>query len=71
MTTFGTLNPDGSFTNVREIKQSDLMKCPFMILMADHYRNDGTCKCNDPEHREFMKKNWEYTDDDFRGKGLI
>lgn len=68
---FGTLNPDGTLTNVRFIKQSDIGRCPFFIMVAEHYREDGSCKCNDPEHRKMMKKEWEYTEEDFRRAGLI
>lgn len=47
MTTFARLQPDGSLTEVREIAQSSLLKCPHVIMMAEHYREDGTCRCND------------------------
>jgi hypothetical protein len=47
------------------IKQSDILKCPFCIIDMDHYREDGSCKCNDPEHRAFMIANWEYKETDF------
>ncbi len=68
---FGTLIPDGELSNVRMIKQSDIGKCPFVIFDPSHYRDDGTCKCNDPEHREMMKREWEYTDDDFKRAGVL
>jgi hypothetical protein len=58
MTQFGTLNPDGTLTNVRVIKQGDLLKCPHVILVADHYREDGRCRCDDPAHR--VMKTWGY-----------
>jgi hypothetical protein len=66
MTTFGTLTENG-LTDVREIKQSDLQRCTFTILVADHYREDGSCKCNDKAHRAMMIKEWEYTQEDFKG----
>jgi hypothetical protein len=58
MTRFSTLNPDGSEINVREIRQSDIVKCPHVIFVADHYRADGSCRCNDPTHKEMRK--WGY-----------
>lgn len=67
VTQFGTLSPDGELTNVRSIKQADLRKCRFTILMADHYREDGSCKCDDSEHRKRMIKEWEYSVSDFQG----
>ena len=35
-------------TDIRQLAKSDLMKCPHYILVAEHYREDGTCRCNDP-----------------------
>jgi hypothetical protein len=69
MTTFGTLTKNG-LVNVREIKQSDLMKCRFAIFVAEHYREDGSCKCDDAEHRKFMIEEWEYDEDSFDGIAL-
>jgi hypothetical protein len=66
MTTFGTLNEDGTLTNVREIAQSSLMECPFAIMDQRHYRVDESCKCDDAQHREFMIKEWEYTEESFK-----
>jgi len=66
MIKFSTLNSDGSVTNVREIKREDMQKCPFSIMVADHYREDGTCKCDDEEHRKMMIKEWEYKKSDFK-----
>jgi hypothetical protein len=68
--TFGTLQPDGALTGVRQIKQSDLRACPFSILAAEHYREDGTCKCSDPEHRAMMIREWGYKPGDFKRVGL-
>ena len=56
--TFGTLTSDGTLTNVREISQSDIGRCPHVILMATHYRDDGTCRCDDESHTEM--KGWGY-----------
>ena len=68
---FGTLNPDGNLTNVRNIRHTDVRKCRFFILVHDHYREDGSCKCNDPEHRAMMIREWEYTEEQFEGIPLV
>ena len=68
---FGTLQKDGSVSNVRMIKQSDIGKCPHLILMPDHYRADGTCKCNDPKEQAMMIREWGYTKASFKGIKLI
>lgn len=43
---------------VRLIKQSDMRRCPHFIMMPSHYREDGTCRCDDPDHTEM--KEWGY-----------
>lgn len=64
---FSDMNDVGEESNVRSLKQSDILKCPFVIMVAEHYRTDGSCKCDDPEHRAMMIAEWEYTEDDFKG----
>ena len=64
----GTLHPDGTVTNIRMIKQSDMLKCPHCIVMPDHYREDGTCKCDDPVEQAMMIKEWGYKSKDFKVK---
>ena len=55
---FGTLDERGTLSNVRLIKQSDIGKCPFFIMVAEHYREDGSCKCNDEAYRTTVMKKW-------------
>ena len=43
-----------------------IVKCPFFIMVPEHYREDGTCKCDDPEHRRMMIREWGYAVDDFK-----
>lgn len=45
-------------TDVREIKQSDMQKCPHFIMVAEHYNADGSCKCNEREHG--IMEDWGY-----------
>lgn len=49
-------------TSSREINPH---RCPFLIMVGEHYREDGSCKCDDPEHRKFMIAEWEYSESDF------
>lgn len=37
------------------------------ILDPDHYRDDGSCKCDDAEYRKMMIKKWGYTESHFKG----
>lgn len=48
-------------------KQIDPSRCPHFILVGDHYREDGSCKCDDAQHRQYMIDNWDYSQDDFDG----
>jgi hypothetical protein len=54
-------------SEVRVIKQSSIAKCRFYILVPEHWRMDGTCKCDDAEHRAMMIKSWGYKKKDFDG----
>ena len=63
---FGTLQKDGTLTNVRTITQSSILKCPHCIMVLSHYREDGSCKCNDPEEQKMMIKEWGYSKKDFK-----
>lgn len=56
---FGTLHEDGTVSDMREIKQASIVACPFFIMMFEHYREDGSCRCDDPEHTEMAT--WGYT----------
>lgn len=58
MTMFGTLHPDGSLTNVRNLPQSAMMECPHFIMVSEHYRANNSCRCNDPKHTEMGE--WGY-----------
>lgn len=64
---FGTLHPDGTLTNRREIGFEDIGKCRFRIMVPEHYREDGSCRCDDAEHRQVMIQDWEYKEQDFEG----
>lgn len=57
-TEFGTLHPDGSYARSGSVKQSDMLKCPHVIMVFGHYRADGTCRCDDPAHVEMAE--WGY-----------
>lgn len=56
---------------VTTLKQADMLKCPFAIIALEHYRPDGTCKCDDREHRVHMRKEWGYKNTDFERAGIV
>lgn len=55
---------------MRTLKQSSILKCPHVIMIADHYREDESCKCDDPEERKMMIAEWGYSESDFDGVPL-
>jgi len=66
---FGTLTKDGGLVDVKIIKQSDILRCPQCIMVSSHYREDGTCKCDDKEEQAMMIKKWGYKKSDFKKAG--
>lgn len=43
---------------VRILKHADIRKCPHVIFVPEHYRDDGSCKCDDPT--ETVMATWGY-----------
>lgn len=59
MTQFSELSMgDLKETKIRTIRRSDIQKCPNTIMVASHYRDDSSCKCNDVS--ETVMKEWGY-----------
>ena len=42
----------------RDLSQASIRACPHYIFDMHHYREDGTCKCNDP--KEEVMRTWGY-----------
>jgi uncharacterized phage-associated protein len=40
------------------LKQSDMQKCEHFIMVPEHYRRDGSCRCDDVSHVEMDE--WGY-----------
>lgn len=39
-------------------KEINPHRCPHLIFAGEHYRDDGSCKCNDPD--ETVMAEWGY-----------
>jgi hypothetical protein len=50
---------------------ASIKMCPFVIMAPEHYRSDGTCKCNCAVERARMIREWDYTLEDFQREGLV
>jgi len=68
MTEFGKLTEDGVYTRLGEVSQADMLRCPFCIIDFAHYREDGTCRCDDPAEQDRMIRDWGYSREDFAPK---
>lgn len=55
---FGNLASDGTYAHVKSPPQSAMLKCPHFIMVAEHYRDDATCRCDDETHTEMSE--WGY-----------
>ncbi len=51
---------------VIRMSQIQVMNCPFLIIDSQHFREDGTCKCDDALERKKMIREWEYTEESFK-----
>jgi hypothetical protein len=51
---------------VRTMKRSDLAKCPHLIILPSHYRDDGSCRCNDRKHTEMKEWGYKWKDGQWR-----
>lgn len=49
-----------------EVRQIDPRRCQFYILSGEHYRADGSCKCDSASHRAIRMKEWGYKARDFK-----
>lgn len=58
MTEFGILDETGKYRHVRTLSQEVMRRCPHFIMVPEHYREDETCRCNDPGHAHMA--DWGY-----------
>lgn len=49
---------------IRILHSKDIQKCPHVIMVPEHYREDGSCRCTDPDHKEMVE--WGYVWEDGR-----
>jgi hypothetical protein len=44
------------------VVRAQFFSCPFTIIALEHWREDGSCKCNSAAERKRMMAEWEYTE---------
>ena len=60
--TFGDATEEHGLTNVRVISRDAILACPHVILAPQHYRADGSCRCDDPDHLEMHDYGYDWDD---------
>lgn len=59
-TLIGVHRPDPKeYRQNQRMAERNVRRCRWLIMVASHYRDDGTCRCDDPEHTEMQE--WGYT----------
>lgn len=56
---FFEVGPDG-IRFVAQLKHADIARCTFKIMVPEHYRSDGSCRCDDPTHTEMVDWGYEW-----------
>lgn len=52
--------------DVVNIEQDTIAQCPHFIFAPEHYRPDGTCRCNDKAHTEMKQWGYKWRDGQWR-----
>ena len=60
---FGTLNKDGVYTKTKTLQADVIRNCPHYIFDILHYHEDGSCRCNDEDHKEMITWGYEWKSD--------
>lgn len=62
------LQADGTVkqTLTRSLPQSAISACPHVIFDPTHYRADGSCRCNDKDHKEMNTWGYKWEDGQWR-----
>ena len=60
---FGTLHPDGTVTDRHEVSRASIGACPYYIFLPEHYREDGTCRCDDANHVEMVEAGYTWDEE--------
>jgi len=62
---FNEMDNQGRVTHIKTIKSADIGRCPTFILLASHYRDDGSCRHDEPFCEEDGCTNLKYKDEIF------
>jgi hypothetical protein len=61
MVEFGELDPEtGTYRHIRTMDQMSMRACPHFLMTPEHFRADGTCRCDDWNHKEMEQWGYEW-----------
>jgi hypothetical protein len=60
---------DGELVEI-SAREINPRRCPHLILVGEHYRDDGSCKCDDPNEKIMKKWGYKWRNGAWRGKDL-
>ena len=70
---FGSIDLGDPFTGegfrlniVRRLPRAAVAACPHVIMVPEHYREDDTCRCDDPDHTEMRRWGYRWRDGRWR-----
>lgn len=57
---FNTMDSEGHVTHIKTLSRDTIGRCPSFILLASHYRDDGSCRHDEPNCEEDGCTNLKY-----------
>ena len=63
---FSYFGPDKAEPINKSLSIAAVHGCKFLILDPEHYRDNKTCRCDDPDHE--VMSDWGYAWDEATGK---
>ncbi len=60
---FGILNENGIYTKTKTLQADAICNCSHYIFDPLHYYEDGSCRCNDKNHKEMIAWGYEWKKD--------
>lgn len=53
-------------TKIVTLTAAQIGACPHFIMVSEHYREDRSCRCDDPGHRAMEEWGYEWRDGGWR-----
>lgn len=57
---FNRMDSEGHVTHIKTLSREVIGRCPTLIFLPEHYRDDGTCRHDEPNCEEGDCQNLKY-----------